>query len=81
VTYSVAVPIALFIILHTGTIAFLMGRLFQRVSAVEKNNDALSGLATSMARLEVHLMHQSQSIDELKTQLGAKPSNARRSNA
>lgn len=65
-TASGWIAIATFMLIQTGTIAFALGRLFQRVAAVEKNNDALTGLATSLARIEVHVAHQSSSIDELK---------------
>ena len=68
-THSAWIAVASFLLIQTATIAFALGRLFQRVSAVEKNNDALSGLATSMARIEVHVAHQSASIDDLKKQM------------
>jgi len=68
-TSSAWIAVATFLLIQTATIAFALGRLFQRVSAVEKNNDALGGLATSMARVEVHVAHQSASIDDLKEKL------------
>lgn len=68
-TPSAWIALATFLLLQTAAIAFALGRLFQRVSAVEKNNDALAGLATSMARVEVHVAHQSASIDDLKVKL------------
>ena len=68
-TPSAWIALATFLLIQTATIAFALGRLFQRVSAVEKTNDALAGLATSMARIEVHVAHQSASIDDLKDKM------------
>ena len=47
-TTSGWIAIATFMLIQTGAIAFALGRLFQRVAAVEKNNDALTGLATAV---------------------------------
>lgn len=63
---SAWIGVVTFLLIQTGGIAFALGRLFQRVAAVEKNNDALAGLATSMARIEVHQAHLSKTMDELK---------------
>lgn len=68
-SHSAWIAVASFLLVQTATIAFALGRLFQRVSAVEKNNDALGDLATSMARVEVHVAHQSASIDDLKAKM------------
>lgn len=66
---SAWIAIATFMLIQTGGIAFALGRLFQRVAAVEKNNDALSGLATSLARIEVHQAHQTKTMDDLTARL------------
>ena len=68
-TPSAWIALATFLLIQTATIAFALGRLFQRVSAVEKTNDGVAGLATSMARIEVHVAHQSASIDDLKDKM------------
>lgn len=68
-TSTAWISLAIFLLVQTAAIAFALGRLFQRVSAVEKSNDAVSGLATAMARIEVHVAHQSASIDDLKAKL------------
>ena len=68
-TPSALIALATFLLIQTATIAFALGRLFQRVSAVEKTNDGVAGLATSMARIEVHVAHQSASIDDLKAKM------------
>lgn len=68
-TPSALIALATFLLIQTATIAFALGRLFQRVSAVEKTNDGVAGLATSMARIEVHVAHQSASIDDLKDKM------------
>jgi hypothetical protein len=55
-----------FVLLQTTVIAFAMGRLFQRVSTVEKGHDTVSTMGNDMAAMKSDIRHMTQSIDELK---------------
>ena len=54
-----------FILLQTTVIAFAMGRLFQRVSTVEKGHDAVSAMGADIAEMKSDIRHMSKSIDGL----------------
>lgn len=58
-----------FVLLQTTVIAFAMGRLFQRVSTVEKGHDAVSAMSSDMAAVKSDIRHMTKSIDELKAVL------------
>lgn len=68
-TPSAWIAVGTFIVLQTASIAFALGRLFQRVAAVEKGNDALAALTTSVTRMEVNVLHLTTSVDDLKEKL------------
>lgn len=58
-----------FILLQTTVIAFAMGRLFQRVSTVEKGHDTLSSMGADMAEMKSDIRHMAKAIDELSKRL------------
>ena len=58
-----------FVLLQTTVIAFAMGRLFQRVSTVEKGHDTLAAMGTDVAEMKSDIRHMSKSIDELTARL------------
>jgi len=68
-----------FILLQTTVIAFAMGRLFQRVSTVEKGHDGVAAMSSDMAAMKSDIRHMTRSIDELKAALTPAPSSRRRS--
>ena len=70
-----------FVLLQTTVIAFAMGRLFQRVSTVEKGHDSVSALVSDVAEMKSDIRHMTKSIDDLTTRLGwatEAPTTARR---
>lgn len=54
-------------------LAFMLGRLFQRVSTLEKGNDTLARLDSTVTRMDVNMGHMVSSIDELKGRLESAP--------
>lgn len=62
-----------FVLLQTTITAFAMGRLFQRVSTVEKGHDALATMGNDLAAMKADIRHMTRSIDELKSALAAPP--------
>lgn len=66
-----------FILLQTTVIAFAMGRLFQRVSTVEKGHDAVTTMGNDLASMKADIRHMTKAIDDLKAALSA-PSRSRR---
>lgn len=58
-----------FVLLQTTVIAFAMGRLFQRVSTVEKGHDTLAAMGNDVAEMKSDIRHMSKSIDELSSRL------------
>ena len=58
-----------FILLQTTVIAFAMGRLFQRVSTVEKGHDALATMGADVAEMKSDIRHMAKAIDDLTTRL------------
>lgn len=58
-----------FILLQTTVIAFAMGRLFQRVSTVEKGHDSLATMGADVAEMKSDIRHMSKSIDGLADRL------------
>ena len=58
-----------FILLQTTVIAFTMGRLFQRVSTVEKGHDTLSTMGNDMAEVKTNIVHMTRAIDALTAKL------------
>jgi len=61
--------LALVLIVHAVTTAFMAGRLFQRVSTLEKRDDTLAKLDTTVTRMDANMGHLTQSVDELKGKL------------
>ena len=59
-----------FVLLQTTVIAFAMGRLFQRVSTVEKGHDSVSALVSDVAEMKSDIRHMTKSIDDLTARLG-----------
>lgn len=68
-----------FVLLQTTVIAFAMGRLFQRVSTVEKGHDTLAAMGSDMAEMKSDIRHMTKAIDDLSqrlswaTEVGATP--------
>ena len=58
-----------FILLQTTVIAFAMGRLFQRVSTVEKGHDSLATMGSDVAEMKSDIRHMAKSIDDLTARL------------
>lgn len=69
--------IAGFILLQTTVIAFAMGRLFQRVSTVEKGHDVVSAMSSDVAAMKSDIRHMAASIDDLKRTLDTPPARPR----
>jgi hypothetical protein len=71
-----------FVLLQTTVIAFAMGRLFQRVSTVEKGHDSVTAMVSDVAEMKSDIRHMTKSIDDLTARLGwiteAKPVQASR---
>lgn len=61
--------IAGFVLLQTTVIAFAMGRLFQRVSTVEKGHDALATMGADVSEMKSDIRHMAKAIDDLTTRL------------
>lgn len=61
--------LALVLIVHAVTTAFMAGRLFQRVSTLEKRDDTLARLDSTVTRMDANMGHLTQSVDELKGRL------------
>ena len=59
-----------FILLQTTVIAFAMGRLFQRVSTVEKGHDSVTAMVSDVAEMKSDIRHMTKSIDDLTSRLG-----------
>jgi hypothetical protein len=58
-----------FVLLQTTVIAFAMGRLFQRVSTVEKGHDSVSALVSDVAEMKSDIRHMAKSMDDLSSRL------------
>lgn len=58
-----------FVLLQTTVIAFAMGRLFQRVSTVEKGHDTLAMMGSDVAEMKSDIRHMAKSIDDLSNRL------------
>lgn len=58
-----------FVLLQTTVIAFAMGRLFQRVSTVEKGHDSVSALVSDVAEMKSDIRHMAKSMDDLSARL------------
>jgi len=58
-----------FILLQTTVIAFAMGRLFQRVSTVEKGHDSLATMGADVAEMKSDIRHMAKAIDDLTQRL------------
>jgi len=69
-----------FVLIQTTVIAFAMGRLFQRVSTVEKGHDSVSGMVSDVAEMKSDIRHMTKSIDDLTSRL-VWPSDARTANS
>jgi hypothetical protein len=50
-------------------IAFAMGRLFQRVSTVEKGHDSLATMGSDVAEMKSDIRHMAKAIDDLTARL------------
>lgn len=61
--------LVLVVIVHAVTSAFMAGRLFQRVSTLEKRDDTLARLDSTVTRMDANMGHMASSIDELKGKL------------
>ena len=61
--------IAGFVLLQTTVIAFAMGRLFLRVSTVEKNHDSVATMGSDVAEMKSDIRHMTKSIDDLNSRL------------
>lgn len=61
--------LAVVFIAYAVTTSFLAGRLFQRVSTLEKRDDLLARLDTTVTRMDTNMGHLTQSVDELKRKL------------
>lgn len=61
--------LAAVIFVQSAIVAFAMGRLFQRVSTVERNSDAITDMKSELAGMRSDLHHVSKSLDELRGQL------------
>jgi hypothetical protein len=61
--------IAGFVLLQTTVIAFAMGRLFQRVSTVEKGHDSLATMGSDVAEMKSDIRHMAKAIDDLTARL------------
>jgi hypothetical protein len=59
-----------FVLLQTTVIAFAMGRLFQRVSTVEKGHDSVTAMVSDVAEMKSDIRHMTKSIDDLTARLG-----------
>ena len=72
-----------FVLLQTTVIAFAMGRLFQRVSTVEKGHDSVSALVSDVAEMKSDIRHMTKSIDDLTARLSwaSEPAPTRRRKA
>lgn len=60
---------ALAIIVHAIASAFMAGRLFQRVSTLEKRDDTLARLDSTVTRMDANMGHLTESVNELKGKL------------
>ena len=58
-----------FVLLQTTVIAFAMGRLFPRVSTVEKGHDSVSALVSDVASMKSDIQHMTKAIDGLSNRL------------
>ena len=58
-----------FILLQTTVIAFAMGRLFQRVSTVEKGHDSVTAMVSDVAEMKSDIRHMTKSMDDLSKRL------------
>lgn len=58
-----------FLLLQTGVVAFALGRLFQKVQTLERDNGAIAGMRTDMATMGSDLRHMAASVDDLKSKL------------
>lgn len=58
-----------FVLLQTTVIAFAMGRLFQRVSTVEKGHDSLATMGSDVAEMKSDIRHMAKAIDNLTERL------------
>lgn len=66
---SAWIALASFIAAQTVVIAFAMGRLFQRVSTVEKGHDSVSALVSDVAEMKSDIRHMAKSMDDLSGRL------------
>lgn len=60
-----------FILLQTAVVAFALGRLFQRVSAIEKGDDGNAGMSRAVTRLEVQMENANDKLDALTRDMHA----------
>lgn len=62
---SAWIALAVFILSQTGVIAFMLGRLSQRVAAVEKDSENHSNVADKVTRLIVEQEHTNATLTKL----------------
>jgi len=55
---------------QTAAFAFILGRLFQRVSSLEKHDDVAAGVSRAVIRLEVEMTHVTQKLEALFGEVG-----------
>lgn len=58
-----------FLLLQTGVVAFALGRLFQKVQTLERDNGSIAAMRTDMATMGSDLRHLTASVDDLKSKL------------
>jgi len=61
--------LAVVFVAYAVTTSFMAGRLFQRVSTLERRDDTLARLDTTVTRMDANMGHMTASIDELKGKL------------
>lgn len=61
--------LAVVFIAYAVTTSFMAGRLFQRVSTLEKRDDLLARLDSTVTRMDANMGHLTASVDELKGKL------------
>ncbi len=59
------IAIAVFLLTQTGVLAFMLGRLSQRVSAVEKESEGHGDLSDKVTRLIVQQEHANATLTKL----------------
>lgn len=60
-----------FVLLQTAVVAFALGRLFQRVNAIEKGDDGNAGMGKAVTRLEVQMEHAAAEITGMRRDVHA----------